>query len=50
VNAAFVAPWPRVDVDELALRANVAPELLRRAADAGVAEVLAPAWERLLAA
>jgi hypothetical protein len=50
VKAAFAAPWPRLDVDELAVRANVDVSLLRRAADAGVAEVLVPAQARLLAA
>jgi hypothetical protein len=50
VNAAFAEPRPRLDVNELALRANIDVSLLRRAADAGVAEVLVPAQARLLAA
>ncbi len=50
VNAAFAEPWPRLDVGELALRANVDVSLLRRAADAGITEVLVPARARLLAA
>jgi hypothetical protein len=50
VVGAFAEPWPRLDVEELALRASVDVALLRRAADAGVAEVLEPAKARLLAA
>ncbi len=50
VRAAFAAPWPNVDVTELALRANVDEALLRQAAAEGVAEVLEPARDRLLAA
>jgi hypothetical protein len=43
VRAAFEAPWPRHDVAELALRANVAVSSLERAAEEGVREVLEPA-------
>jgi hypothetical protein len=50
VVAAFAEPWPRLDVEELALRANVEVALLRRAADEGITEVLVPAQTRLLAA
>jgi hypothetical protein len=50
VLAAFAAPWPRFDVEELALRANVDVSLLRRAVATGVEEVLVPAQARLLAA
>jgi hypothetical protein len=50
VLRAFAEPWPRLDVAELALRANVDVSLLRRAADAGAVEVLEPAKARLLAA
>jgi len=50
VRAAFAAPWPRVDVEELALRSNVDVAELERAAAAGVAEIIRPAAQRLLAA
>jgi len=50
VRAAFDAPWPRADLAELALRANVDEALLRTAASDGVANVLEPARDRLLAA
>ena len=50
VERALSEPWPRVDIAELSLRANVDAALLARAANEGVAEVLAPAVARLLAA
>jgi hypothetical protein len=50
VRRAFAEPWPRVDVAELALRANVDEAALHRAAAAGVTDVLEPARDRLLAA
>ena len=50
VNAAFAAPCPRLDLHELALRANVALSELQRAADHGVAHIIEPAARHLLAA
>jgi hypothetical protein len=50
VRAAFDAPWPRHDVQELALRANVDVSALERAAAEGAREVLEPARALLLAA
>jgi len=50
VRAAFEAPWPRVDVAELALRAKVPVPLLSEAAEQAVAQLLAPARDCLLAA
>ncbi len=50
VNAAFAAPCPRLDLEELALRANVALSELQRAADQGVTQIIEPAARRLLAA
>ncbi|HEY3493913.1 MAG TPA: ferritin-like domain-containing protein [Polyangiaceae bacterium] len=50
VERALSEPWPRLDIAELSLRANVDAALLVRAANEGVAEVLAPAVARLLAA
>ena len=49
VCAAFAAPWPKVDVEELALRANVDVALLHAAAQQGVVEVIRPAAAQLLA-
>lgn len=49
VMAAFAEPWPRLDVTELALRANVDRAALQAAAERGAREVLAPAAARLLA-
>ncbi len=50
VHAAFTAPWPSVDVHELALRSNVDVAYLAAAAEQGINEVLIPAAERVLAA
>jgi hypothetical protein len=50
VHAAFADPWPRLDVEELALRANVDVARLRVACEQGVAEVIRPAAAVLLAA
>ncbi len=50
VHAAFAAPCPRLDLEELALRSNVAVAELERAAETGVAEIIRPAAQRLLAA
>jgi hypothetical protein len=50
VRAAFAEPWPRLDVEELALRAGVDARLLAQAAREGAVEVLSPAVSRLLAA
>jgi hypothetical protein len=50
VRAAFDGPWPRHDIAELALRANVAVPLLQRAAEEGAREVLEPARALLLMA
>jgi hypothetical protein len=50
VRAALLGPWPRLDVQELALRTDVEERLLQAAAGDGVAHVLRPAIERLLAA
>ena len=49
VQAAFAAPWPKADVAELALRANVPVALLSAAATQGVAQILEPARDSLLA-
>ena len=48
--AAFADPWPKLDIHELALRANVDVELLRAAAAQGVAEIIRPAAAELFAA
>jgi len=50
VRAAFAAPWPKPDLAELALRANVDEALLGKAAVDGIEHVLEPARDRLLAA
>jgi len=50
VRAAFDAPWPKPDLAELALRANVDEALLRSAAADGIKNLLEPARDRLLAA
>jgi hypothetical protein len=50
VCAAFADPWPQLDVEELALRANVDVARLRVASEQGVAEVIRPAAAELLAA
>lgn len=50
VAAALAAPWPRLDVAELAGRANVTESQLRAAANQGITDVLQPALARLLAA
>ena len=50
VHAAFAAPWPRVDVQELSLRCNLDVQCLEAATEQGIREVLAPAAARLLAA
>jgi hypothetical protein len=50
VCAAFADPWPKLDVEELALRANVDVALLHVASQHGVAEVIRPAAAELLAA
>lgn len=50
VQAAFGAPCPRLDIEELALRSNVDVAELRRAAEQGLVEVIRPAAQRLLAA
>jgi hypothetical protein len=50
VLAALDRPWPRLDVNELALRSNVDVEALSAAAERGVREVLEPAVARLMAA
>lgn len=50
VRAAFAAPWPRPDLAELALRANVDVALLEKARDEGVRDVLEPARGLLFAA
>jgi hypothetical protein len=50
VRAAFDAPWPRHDVAELALRANVEVSSLERAAEEGMREVLEPARALLMVA
>jgi len=49
IRAAFAAPWPRVDVEELGLRSNVDVQRLLVAAQQGTHEVLAPAAAHLLA-
>ncbi|HEX6272291.1 MAG TPA: ferritin-like domain-containing protein [Polyangiaceae bacterium] len=49
VRTALRKPWPRLDVAELALRANVDAAELRAAASEGVRDVLEPAVARLLA-
>ena len=50
VHAAFSQPCPRLDLEELALRANVDLAELERAVEQGMAEVIRPAAQRLLAA
>ncbi len=50
VCAAFADPWPKLDLEELALRADVDVALLRMAAEQGVREVIRPAAVELLAA
>ena len=50
VHAAFAAPWPRIDVQELSLRCNVDVQCLEAAAEQGITEVLSPAAARLMAA
>jgi hypothetical protein len=50
VCEAFAVPWPKLDVAELALRANVDVALLHVASEQGVAEVIRPAVAALLAA
>jgi len=49
VRSAFASPWPRLDLDELALRSNVEISLLQAACEQGIAEVLKPAARQLLA-
>jgi len=48
--AALADPWPKLDVEELALRANVDVALLHAASEQAVAEVIRPAAAELLAA
>jgi len=50
VRAAFAAPLPRADLEELALRSNVDVRRLEQAAEDGVRDVLGPARELLFAA
>lgn len=50
VRAAFLAPVAPVDVTELAVRADVATDVLQAAARASLAEVVRPAARALLAA
>lgn len=50
VRAAFEEPWPTLDTEELALRAEVSRERVAEATVRAVNEVLAPAAARLLAA
>jgi 1,2-phenylacetyl-CoA epoxidase catalytic subunit len=50
VKSALARPWPRLDVNELAIRSNVAVEALAAAAEQGVREVLEPAVTALLRA
>jgi hypothetical protein len=50
VLEAFAGPPPRIDVEELACRAGIAPELLLREAQLGVDQVIRPAAATLLAA
>jgi hypothetical protein len=48
VLAALDRPWPRLDVNELALRANVDVAALAKAAERGVRDVLKPAVSELV--
>lgn len=50
VRAVLAGPWPRLDLDELALRSSVDLRLLEAAAEQGVSEILRPATAQLLAA
>ena len=50
VRAALEAPWPRLDLGELSERSCVDMARLREAEKQGMARVLGPAVERLLAA
>lgn len=49
LEARLAETWPRLDVEELALRSNVDALELYRAAEAGVSQVLRPAVAALLA-
>lgn len=50
VLEAFAGPLPRIDIEELASRADIDPELLIREAKLGVEEVIRPAAAAMLAA
>ena len=50
VHAALARPWPALNVDELALRANVDVAQLRSASQKGLTEVIRPAAAELFAA
>jgi hypothetical protein len=50
VRAALEAPWPRLDLEELSERSHVDVARLREAEKQGVARILRPAVEQLLAA
>jgi len=50
MERAFREPWPEADLEELALRANVALGALRAASAEGTSDVLCPATAALLAA
>jgi hypothetical protein len=50
VRAALEAPWPRLDLEELGERSRVDVARLREAEKQGVARILRPAVEELLAA
>jgi|GEM_PF-1615238 len=50
VRTAFYEPCPRLDLQELALRSNVDLAALEEAATAGLADIIQPAAQRLLAA
>jgi len=50
VQAALAQPWPALDIEELALRANLSPAIVAEAARRALTDVLTPATARLLAA
>lgn len=49
IEAALATPWPQIDVAELAVRTGVSRTELARLASQGVAQVLVPAVNRLMA-
>jgi hypothetical protein len=50
VRATLNEPWPELDTEELALRADVSPALVAEAAARAITDMLRPAAARLPAA